>query len=97
MSAFFVLVIPVIEEGVQKFDTEAEVRRGDTSEIWGVQFEVLLSPVPTYLSLPYPEDGRAGPAWTGWDKLPFVTQPQLSLQIMPFRVVVCLLALMCFC
>ena len=41
MSACFVLVIPVIEEGVQKFDTEAEVRRGDTSEIWGVQFEVL--------------------------------------------------------
>eukprot|EP00985_Skeletonema_marinoi_P025789 scaffold19285_cov80-Skeletonema_marinoi.AAC.6 len=30
MSACFVLVIPVIEEGVQKFDTEAEVRRGDT-------------------------------------------------------------------
>eukprot|EP00984_Skeletonema_dohrnii_P016517 scaffold7352_cov104-Skeletonema_dohrnii-CCMP3373.AAC.2 len=40
-GACFVLVIPVIEEGVQEFDTEAEVRRGDTSEIWGVQFEVL--------------------------------------------------------
>ena len=30
-----------MRRGVQKFDTEAEVRRGDTSEIWGVQFEVL--------------------------------------------------------
>jgi len=31
-----------LRSGVQKFDTEAEVRRGDTSEIWGVQFEVLF-------------------------------------------------------
>ena len=27
--------------GVQKLDTEAEGWRGGTSEIWGVQFEVL--------------------------------------------------------